>query len=328
MKEFKSFLKQPQGGEVQRCFYSLKLDTYGCGCSNDCLYCYARSTLDFRKLWSAKEPSVSSIEKIKQIFNGRNKFNELFKKKVPIRLGGMTDCFSDTEKENKVTLETIKFLNGNDYPYLILTKNKLIAEYIPFLRKDLAYIQMTITTPYDSASKIMEPNASLTSERLESIKQLNDNGFYTAVRINPLFPMYRDGYFTGADLVEQEDKKLDYFDWSLIDMIADAGAKTVICGFLRLSSWNLKWIQEKWNDDLRWLFKEKKFTNGALHFSTEEKRYYYEKIKKICDSRGVAFSVCYDGDEEYEAFRYLWANQNDCCNGLGNVEGFKVTSVF
>lgn len=39
MKEFKSFYKTIGGNEGNKCHYSIKLDTYGCGCYHDCKYC-------------------------------------------------------------------------------------------------------------------------------------------------------------------------------------------------------------------------------------------------------------------------------------------------
>lgn len=48
-KEFKSFIKTVGGNEGNKCHYPTRLDTYGCGCSHDCKYCYAKSLLDFRK---------------------------------------------------------------------------------------------------------------------------------------------------------------------------------------------------------------------------------------------------------------------------------------
>ena len=39
-KEFKSFYKNVGGNEGDKCHYSTRLDTYGCGCSHDCSYCY------------------------------------------------------------------------------------------------------------------------------------------------------------------------------------------------------------------------------------------------------------------------------------------------
>lgn len=329
-KEFKSFIKVAGGSEAQLCHYPFKLDTYGKGCCNGCKYCFAKSVLDFRKLWDEENPSPANYENIEKLFidvfekdKKRNKFYDLMINRIPIRLGGMTDCFSKIEQSEQITYKLLKLFDKYNYPYLILTKNTLIAtdKYIEVLNKDLAVIQFSVTTPYDDKSLIMEYGAESTSERLKAIKKLTDLGFYVEARINPLFPIHKDGYFTNK---HTDDKKLDYFDWSLVDKICDVGAKTVIAGFLRLSNWNIKWIKESTGEDYTWLFDEnEKHKNTALHFSTEEKRYYYERIKDVCDKRGVEFSVCYDGDEDWETFKYLWANQDDCCNALGKVKGFK-----
>ena len=326
MKPFRSPLKMPGGGEIQRCFYPLRLDTYGRGCSHDCLYCYSKSVLSFRGLWGIGAPAVfADIEKrfdSALLLNRPGKYNDLLRRRIPVRLGGMTDCFGAAEREHGITRKVLGLLRQYRYPYLILTKSASIADYLDVLDPTLAYVQFSITTPYDDIARIYEPGASVTSERLAACRSLADAGVYTAARINPLFPIYRDGYFSRGE----ESERLRYFDWSLVDMIAAAGAQTLIAGFLRLSSWNLRWIEERTRTDLRWLFDAgTDQRNQALHFSTEEKRYYYEELKRRCDVLGMEFSVCYDGDDAFEEFRYLWANPEDCCNGLGNVAGFEVT---
>ncbi len=332
-KEFKSFLKLPGGGEIKRCYYPFKLDTYGCGCQHNCLYCYAKSVLWFRKLWDEENPSVASFTEIRKIFenvfekNIKSKYAQFLKKRIPLRLGGMTDCFSETEAKHGVTLKLLKLLKEYDYPYLILTKNKLIAEdeYLEAMDNELGYVQLSITTPYDDVAALYEEGASVTSERLAAMAKLSKNGFYTAARLNPLFPLYPDGYYSKVREVPKEHRrKFHYFDWSLVNMIAETGCNSVLGGFLRLSTWNIRWIREKTGEDLTWLFDPAtKQANSALHFGIEEKRYYYEKIQKMCHNHGMEFSVCYDGDEAYETFRYLWANQDDCCNGKGKLRGFE-----
>ena len=42
----------------------MRLDTYGCGCQHNCKYCYAKSLLDFRKLWDPAHPSIVNIQKV------------------------------------------------------------------------------------------------------------------------------------------------------------------------------------------------------------------------------------------------------------------------
>jgi len=340
-EEFKSPIKIPGGGEKNRCYYPLRLDAYGKGCGNNCLYCYARASLSFRKMWHPGNPAVTNVEKIEKLFEDvfelgkKRKYGKHLKAKIPLRMGGMTDNFQNAEEEHETTYRLIKLLNKYNYPYLILTKNTLVGteKYINIMDKDLAYIQFTITTPYDDVAEVYEPGAQPPSEKLKAIKKLKEADFYVANRINPLFPMYSDGHFSNTKkqekLFEKKDKLFRYFHWNLIDELADVGTDTVIAGFLRLSTWNIKWIEKATGKNLEWLFDPNiKQKNQALHFSTEEKRYYYEKIKEKCDNLGMQFSVCYDGDEDYEEFRYLWADKNDCCNGRTNVKGFGKTFNF
>lgn len=330
--EFKSFLKIPGGSEINRCYYSFKLDTFGKGCQHDCPYCYSKSSLFFRGYWNERMPAVADFTKIESLFhkvfvkgNSRSKYREMLESRIPIRLGSMSDCFGPIERKQKVSLRLLKLFKEYDYPYVIFTKNKLVAEgeWLEALDPELAYVQFSITTPFDDVARQHEPVASSTKDRLTAIRTLEDRGFHTAARINPLFPIYPDGYYSGERKFEVKPEPLRYFDWSLVDRIADAGCKTIIGGFVRLSSWNIRWIKERTGEDYTYLFDPKtKHKNTALHFSTEEKRYYYERIKNMCDERGNEFSVCYDGDEAYETFRYLWADQNDCCNGKAHVKKF------
>jgi len=321
MKEFKSPIRVPSAGETNRCFYPFVLDTYGCGCSNNCLYCYAKSTLDFRKLWDEKEPAVSSSVNIRKVFENAlikktGEFSDLINARMPVRMGGMTDCFSDIEKTQKRTFEIIQMLNEFNYPYLILTKNSLIADYIPILNPDNCIVQVSITTPFDDVSLIFEPGANPTSERLQALRRLNDAGIYTSVRINPFFPVY--------EVDQSLSGRFRYFDWSLVDMISDSGTRSVIAGFARLSAWNLRWIRKATGNNFRYLFEGAKMKNGALHFQYSEKKYYYERLKQLCDKSNIEFSVCYDDDRSYKQFQYLWANQFDCCNISGKVPGFTI----
>ena len=137
MKEFKSFFKEVKGNEGDKCHYSTRLDTYGCGCQHDCSYCYAKSLLSFRNLQDANNPSVADIKKIE------NKIKKIPKGSI-IRLGGMTDCFQPCELNYKVTYETIKLLNKYGIGYLIVTKSHLVAndEYLDIYDKKLCHIKL------------------------------------------------------------------------------------------------------------------------------------------------------------------------------------------
>ena len=145
MKEYKSFLKTVGGNEGGKCKYPTRLDTYGCGCQHDCKYCYAKSLLDFRKLWNAAQPSVVNIQQVRRAIQRHLKEGDV------VRLGGMTDCFQPLERRHRATYHTIEELNKRNIGYLIVTKSDIVAsdEYIELMRKDLAHIQVSITCTDD-----------------------------------------------------------------------------------------------------------------------------------------------------------------------------------
>lgn len=167
-KEYKSFFKTVKGNEGSKCNYPTRLDTYGCGCSHNCSYCYAKSLLSFRKMWNENNPSVADIDKIKK------KIKKLESGSI-VRLGGMTDCFQPIEKNERVTLKTIQALNEQGVGYLIVTKSDLVSgdEYINSMDKNLSHIQITITCTDDELYKSLNyEKAPLPSKRIKAIEKL------------------------------------------------------------------------------------------------------------------------------------------------------------
>ena len=275
MAEFKSFYKTVGGNEGNKCNYPTRLDTYGCGCMHDCKYCYAKSLLDFRGLWNPTEPSVADIAKIKK------KIKKIAGTKTPIRLGGMTDCFQPIEKKYRVTYETIKALNEYRVPYLIVTKSSMIAddEYLEMLDKDLAHIQVTVTTTDDELSKTYE-KASLPSERIKAIEKLQANGFDVALRLSPFIP--------------------DYVDYKILN---DVKCDKILVEFLRVNTWIKRWFDIDYSD---WTIKQ----SGYLHLPLDKKK---ELLKNITGFKEI--TVCEDETEAYEYWKEnVNHNKEDCCN--------------
>lgn len=273
MKEFKSFYKKVEGGEGQKCYYPTRLDTYGCGYFHDCKYCYAKSLLSFRNLWNPQEPSVADLKKIENVV-----------KKLPqgtiLRLGGMTDCFQPCEKTIRNTYETIKILNKYNIGYLIVTKSHIVAdeEYLKVMRKDLAHIQITVTTLDDNLSLSYE-KASVPSKRVEAIKKLQDAGFDVAIRLSPLMEEFMD-----------------------FDKLNSLGINKAIVEFLRVNSWIKKWFNIDYS---KHTVKE----GGYLHLPLDEKIRILQKIS-IPNK-----SVCEDVQEHYDFWKWYYnPNPNDCCN--------------
>ena len=190
MKNFSLFYKEVEGNEGNKCKYTTRLDTYGCGCQHDCKYCYAKSLLDFRGLWNSEKPVVGNMKQI------RSAIIKAKKAKIKIlRLGGMTDCFQPLELKYRTTYQTIKMLNKYKIGYLIVTKSHLVAndEYMKIYDKDLAHFQITTTCLDDELYKKLDyEKASLPSKRIEAIKKLQDADFDVAIRLSPLIEEYID----------------------------------------------------------------------------------------------------------------------------------------
>lgn len=277
MKSFSLFYKEVEGNEKQKCKYTTRLDTYGCGCQHNCKYCYAKALLDFRGLWNNEKPVVGNMKQI------RNAIIKAKRSGVKIvRLGGMTDCFQPLELNYRTTYQTIKLLNKYKIGYLIVTKSSIVAneEYLKIYDKDLAHFQITTTCLEDKLYKELNyESASLPSERIKAIKTLQDLGFDVAIRLSPLIE--------------------DYIDF---DKLNNLGIEKAIVEFLRVNHWIKQWFNIDYS----------KFTikqNGYEHLPLEEKKRIISKIKI------PVVSVCEDEDQAYEYWKNNYnPDKEDCCN--------------
>lgn len=243
--------------------------------------CYAKSLLEFRKLWDWENPAIADINKI------RKTVKKLHSDGVEvIRLGGMTDCFQPLEKTHRVTYETIKALNEARVEYLIVTKSAIVAdsEYLEILDKDLAHIQITITCFDDDLYRKLDyEKASLPSDRIRAVETLEKLGFDVSVRLSPFIK--------------------EFVDFNVLNNIK---CKKILVEFLRVNSWIKKWFDIDYSQHT---VKE----GGYLHLPLEVKKEY---IKLITGFEEV--SVCEDESEAYEYWNlHFNPNPNDCCNLRG-----------
>lgn len=278
-KEFKSFFKNVGGNEGSKCKYPARLDMYGCGCSHDCSYCYAKSLLDFRKLWNPADPAVADIAKIRRQIDkvAAGKCGDI----MALRLGGMTDCFQPIEATHGVTYETLKYLKEKRVPYLIVTKSGLVAtdRYMEVLDPELAHIQITVTTTDDDLSMSYE-KAVVPSRRIAAIEKLHSAGFDVALRLSPFIPEYVD-----------------------LDRLNAVKCDKIQVEFLRVNTWVRKWFDIDYS---HYTVKQ----SGYCHLPLEMKK---ELLKGITGFKYV--SVCEDETEAYEYWKdHFNPNPDDCCN--------------
>lgn len=276
MTEFKSFYRTVGGGEGDKCYYPTRLDPYGRGCYYNCAYCYAKSLLDFRKLWEPENVGVADLRKIERT---------IFRKIEPgsvVRLGGMTDCFQPIEKELGHTYKTIELLNRRKVHYLIVTKSDLVAseKYMEILDKDLAHIQISIATN-DEDVLAKTDNAGTYEERKNAIETLFENGYDVSLRLAPL--MF---------------ETVDY------DVLNQINVDKCLVEFLRVKPKMKEHLDEFIEFD-NYSLKE----GGYRHLPLETK---LEQLEKL-DFKEM--TVCDDVQEHYDYFKENYNfNKDDCCN--------------
>ena len=284
--EFKSFYKKPAGNnESSKCKYLTRLDTFGCGCSHNCDYCYSRSLLDFRGLWNPLNPRVADINKIEK------QINKIAPGSV-VRLGGMTDCFQVFENAYRVTYKTIQLLNKRKIHYLIVTKSDMVAsdQYLEIGDKELAHIQISITSTSDEVAFRYE-KAPSTSRRIAAIEKLDALGYDVQLRLSPFIP----------ELID-------------FDKLNSIRCNKILVEFLRVNTFIKRWFKEI--DFSKYTLKQSNY----LHLPLEEKVKQIEKIKNFKE-----LTVCEDVTEHYNYWRNnVNPNKDDCCNLYIEQENRKV----
>ena len=168
------------------------------GCTHGCKYCYA----SFMKRFTGHKENWGDFIDIKRC----NKPIDL--KKISgknIFLSSVTDCYNQYEKDFCITRNILEQLVDSDCNLSISTKSKLILRDIDLLKqmKNLI-VCMSINTLNEKFRSDMD-NASTIKERMDTLKELHNNGIYTVLFMSPIFP-----YIT--EWKEIIDQTKDYVD--------------------------------------------------------------------------------------------------------------------
>ncbi len=335
---FKGNMKLLDAEDCSSCFHRFEIDTYGRGCLHNCAYCYAKSYLHVRKYWNEPIPFPIDIVSIRKAFytvfetDKKSKYRSILERKVPLRIGSMSDSFMWLDKQFHVTRELMKILSFYKYPSLIFTRSDLVAddEYIQVMDPKLTQVQFSMSSINEKLTRQIEPGAPTPERRLAALKKLKESGFKTVVRINPLIPHFPDGYYSDPNFDRASAKEFPFFSWDMVDAVAEAKVDTLLAGVVRLYRPNLNFMKKALGYDIRDIFgKETQWERASLHFSEKEVSYYYTELARLSRQKGLRFSTCYIGNdasgESFERYQSLWANKGDCCDAKGVVEGITAT---
>ncbi len=155
------------------------------GCPHACKYCYAC----FMKRFTGHTEEWGTFIDIKQCDKLVNS-KKLQGKHV--FLSSVTDCYNSFEEKYQLTRKILGQLVDMDCYVGISTKSKLILRDLDLLKKfkDLK-VSMSINTLDENFKNDMD-NASSINDRIDTLKELHNQGIYTILFMSPIFPYITD----------------------------------------------------------------------------------------------------------------------------------------
>lgn len=170
------------------CDYPIHLDTYS-GCSHACKYCFAnekKSIVNIKPLNNA-----SCLRAFIQ--GGRTTETSFCDWNIPIHWGANSDPFQECEKEHRRTLECLQVFAETKYPFIVSTKNPVLAATEPYLQLlsecDCVFQISAACSKYDK----LETGAPTFKERLQAAEILSKRVRRLIIRVQPYFAdCYKD----------------------------------------------------------------------------------------------------------------------------------------
>ena len=182
------------------------------GCSHGCIYCDSRSrcygmTHEFEDI----EVKINAPALLEQALRRK-------KNRCMIGTGAMCDPYLHIEDNLQLTRRCLEIIDRYGFGLSILTKSSRILRDLDLLKsindKAKCVVQMTLTTFDDELCRIVEPNVSTTSERVEVLKIMRNCQIPTVVWLCPLLPFIND---TEENLL------------GILNLCLDAGVKGILC---------------------------------------------------------------------------------------------------
>lgn len=160
------------------------------GCSHGCIYCDSRSNCyNFAHEFEDIEVKQNALELLEDALRRK-------RKKCMIGTGAMTDPYIPLERRLRYTRGAEELVYKYGFGMTVQTKSTDILRDLDIIssinEKTKFVVQTTLTTADDALCKKIEPNVSVTSERVSMINTLRARGIPTVVWLCPLLPFIND----------------------------------------------------------------------------------------------------------------------------------------
>lgn len=160
------------------------------GCLHGCIYCDARSLCyQMNHVFEDIEVKENAPELLEKALKTK-------RQRCMIGTGTMTDPYIPLEETLGLTRSALELIYAHGFGLAIQTKSVRILRDLELITKinnrAKAVVQMTLTTHDDTLCRILEPNVSVTSERVAALKAFRDAGVPTVVWLDPILPFIND----------------------------------------------------------------------------------------------------------------------------------------
>ncbi|HEX9920636.1 MAG TPA: radical SAM protein [Candidatus Methylomirabilis sp.] len=170
------------------------------GCQHGCRYCYARFMTRFnphREAWGdfvdVKVNAPAILERqVKRAPKGR------------VFISSVCDPYQPLELRYGLTRACLQILLAHGYPITFLTKSALASRDLDLMASspDLE-LGVTVTTADEGLSRLIEPGASPTEERLALLEQAKAKGIQIYAFLGPFLPGLSDTDENLSHLIER-----------------------------------------------------------------------------------------------------------------------------
>ena len=241
------------------------------GCPHGCKYCYA----SFMKRFTGHQEEWGTFVDIKKCDKPINL--KKIENKV-VFLSSVTDCYNEYEEKYQLTRRILEQIKDSNCTLNISTKSKLVLRDIDLLKqmKNIS-VSMSINTLDEQFKNDMD-NASSIKERLETLKQLHNNGIYTVLFMSPMFP-----YITKfKEIIEVSKNYIDEYWFENLNLRGEYKNKI------------LYYIQKKYPELIE------KYNNIYIK---GDKQYWIDlsiEIKKYCEENEIKYTNFFYHEELVE----------------------------
>ena len=245
------------------------------GCCHGCIYCDSRSVCYRNDHFDEVRVKKDALKIIRDDLSSKVK-------KGVVSMGAMSDPYNPFEKKMEMTRHALELIHAYGFGTAIATKSDLILRDMDIL-KDIqthspVIAKITITTPHDSISSIVEPNVCSSSARFDVVKELSRKGIFAGILLMPCLPFIEDN--------EEDILKM-------VELAHKANAKFIYPAFgMTLREGNREYYYEHLNKNYPGLKERYEVTYGTQYNCVSKKsKKLFSTFAKACDKFGIYYDM-------------------------------------